>query len=112
MSYFKWLVVIIVPILMLIGCTHLKPTKLTDAKGSCYSYTGPDDDAYCGVDQRRVCDRFLNGLDQMPDFEGCIAHCEQVNKDVMLDPAIQGCNALRIRAEWLCRDYCYDNYKK
>lgn len=48
----------------------------------------------------------------MPDFEGCIAHCNQANKDVMLDSTIQGCDALRKRAEWLCRDYCYDNYKQ
>lgn len=40
--------VVVLSLLVIVGCASLKPTKLTDAKGSCYSYTGTNDDAVRG----------------------------------------------------------------
>lgn len=111
MHYFKIMAALVLAVILTGACASLKPTSLTDARNSCYTFTGPNDNGSCGVDQTDVCDRFFNGLDQMASYEECEKRCEEVNKNVLLDPVLLGCDDLRQRADWLCRDYCRDNYR-
>jgi hypothetical protein len=111
MRYFNITIVLLIVALSACGCASLKPTSLTDAKNSCYTYSGPTEDDTCGVDKQDICNRFLEGLDQSDDYEQCIGRCEKVNNDVLTDPGVLSCGRLRRRADWLCRDYCRDNYR-
>lgn len=97
--------------LSLSACGSLKPMTLSNARGLCITYSEPDQRGNCGADQNRVCSQFFDGMEQFQTYEECFAHCQEVNRQVIHDPTLQGCNLVRKRAEQLCRDYCNDNFR-
>jgi len=99
-------------VLSLMGCASLKPMTLPQARGLCITYAEPDNRGNCGVDQNKVCSLFFDGMEQFETYDECFTHCQEVNRQVIHDPTLQGCNLVRKRADKLCRDYCNDNLRE
>lgn len=102
----------VLAVLLLVGCSPLRPLDLSSARGFCNtaSVGDSDDDGGGCKDQIAICGRFFDPLAAgAKDRAECLAHCRATYDGMFHAYAADPCRDVATVARDYCEQYCRGN---